>query len=377
MLNLFLHPIGSSQGIAEQYRRAFAEAEELYVLSAYLRTWNTKLKINKRCRSFAFIVGSDFGITRKQACRDVLKWLPADLKPFFLVADAISGFHPKALFWKNGRGEHYSIIGSSNLSNAGWNTNYEANVFNKLSAREFKSVKEWIARIQNLSVAVPDWIDAYKEAPSGRNGKRGTRGTTMLPLASIPLPTFRGQAAVIRERRHKTKMFRQIRPKLLSAIRRCAARKISNARFFDILENTWGSHASRIQGWGWQVTGRDSDFRALCRGMLEIFHAADDARDLAVVRVIDDLRSQEVPTRRALLSELLCLFFPGQYPVLNEPVASYVRPHVKAPYGSTEGAKYLHLALSLRAALHANPGYPAKNLLELDGMIWKFQDRED
>jgi hypothetical protein len=81
-----------------------------------------------------------------------------------------------------------------------------------------------------------------------------------------------------------------------------------------------------------------------------------------------------VPTRCALLSELLCLFFPAEYLALNKPVASYVRPYVKASYGSTEGAKYLHLALSLRAALRENPRYAAKDLLELDGLIWKFQD---
>ena len=149
--------------------------------------------------------------------------------------------------------------------------------------------------------------------------------------------------------------------------------KISNDTFYDILEHTWGSHASRIQGWGWQVTGRDSDFQALCRGPVSIFNADAAARDLTVLQVIDDLKTKDVPTRRALLSELLCLFFPADHPVLNKPVASYVRP-VKAPYGSTEGARYLHLALSLRAALREDPQYPAKDLLELDGLIWKVQD---
>jgi hypothetical protein len=99
--------------------------------------------------------------------------------------------------------------------------------------------------------------------------------------------------------------------------------------------------------------------------------AADD-------RAVEDVEGGEqcrgaVPTRRALLSEFPCLFFPTEYPVLNKPVALYVRPYVKAPRGSTEGAKYLHLALSLRAALRDSPQYPAKDLLELDGLIWEFQ----
>ena len=115
MLNLFLHPVISGKKIEDLYRSAFSEAEELYIVSAYLRTWDTTLKINSKCANFRFIVGSDFGITRKQACRDVLKWLPRQMKSYFLVAEDIPGFHPKALFWRNGRGQHYAIIGSSNL----------------------------------------------------------------------------------------------------------------------------------------------------------------------------------------------------------------------------------------------------------------------
>jgi hypothetical protein len=370
---LFLHPVVSGQNIAALYKRAFAEAVELYVLSAYLRTWDTTLEINKGCGAFAFIVGSDFGITRKQACLDVLKWLPPQRKPFFLVADAISGFHPKALFWKTDGGQCYSLIGSSNLSDAGWNTNYEANVFAKLSAPEFKTVRAWIERIRERSVPMSkQWLDAYREVPPSRTRKPGARGGPSPSLSAIDLPTFRGQAAIIRERRVKKRKFTEIRPKLLSAIRLCASGKISDGKFYDILDKTWGSHASRIQGWGWQVTGRDSDFGALCRGLLSILNADAASRDFTVVRVIDELRTSSVPTRRALLSELLCLFFPADYPVLNKPVASYAQPYVKAPHGSSEGEKYLHLSLSLRAALHSIPQYPAKDLLELDGLIWKF-----
>jgi hypothetical protein len=218
------------------------------------------------------------------------------------------------------------------------------------------------------------WLAAYREAPATHLKKSGARGRPPPSLSAIALPTLKGQSAIIRERRAKKKKFAEIRPKLVSAIRRCASGKISNQTFYDILEETWGSHASRIQGWGWQVTGRDSDFRALCRGLVSILDADAAARDLIVVQVIDALKASDVPTRRSLLSELLCLFFPPEYPVLNKPVASYVRPYVKSPYDSTEGAKYLHLALSLRAALRESPQYPAKDLLELDGMIWKFQD---
>jgi hypothetical protein len=49
MHTLFLHPVVSGRHIAD-LKRAFAEALELYVLSAYLRSWDTRLKINNHCR---------------------------------------------------------------------------------------------------------------------------------------------------------------------------------------------------------------------------------------------------------------------------------------------------------------------------------------
>jgi hypothetical protein len=377
MRTLFLHPVGSQQNIANIYKQAFAEAIELYVLSAYLRTWDTTLKINKQCKVFSFIVGKDFGITRKKACIKVLKWLPSQLRPFFFVADAISGFHPKAVFWKTGNGECYSLVGSSNLSDAGWNTNYEANTFDKLSGQMFENVRTWVMEIRDYSVPMSkEWLDTYIEAKGARlnrTRKAGTQGRPQPPVSLFTLPPGRSNATIIQERRDKKGEFKEIRGALLSAIRRCASSKISNNKFHDILEKTWGSRA-RIQGWGWEVKGRDSNFSALCRGIISIVNADQRARDHTVIKVIDALKAQGVPTRRALLSELLCQFFPDEYPILNEPIASYARRvHIKAPHGSSEGEKYLYLALSLRAALRSNRKYPAKDLLELDGMIWKSQ----
>ncbi len=378
MRELFLHPVVSGQHIAGLYKRAFAEAVELYVLSAYLRSWDTELKINKRCRIFMFFVGKDFGITRKRACIAVLKWLPRQRKPFFLVADGISGFHPKALFWRAGSGACYALIGSSNLSEAGLTTNYEPNAFEELSANQFEEVRAWVDRVRALSLPMSRrWLDEYQEATPRGGRKSGAEGSPPVALSAIVLPTFRGQQAVIHRRRAMKRRFVEIRSKLLSAIRRCAAGKISDAQFYDRLEQTWGSHYSRMQGWGWQVKGRDSDFKALCRGIVSILNSDGAERDLTVVQVIDDLKAHGVPTRRALLSELLCLFFPDDYPVLNKPVAVYTRPYVKAPYRSSEGERYLHLTLCLRAALQSHPRYPAKDLLELDGMIWKYQDMQE
>lgn len=194
-------------------------------------------------------------------------------------------------------------------------------------------------------------------------------------MGAILLPAYRDHAKILRERQAKKREFRRVRAKLLSAIRRCASGKITNPQFYDIFEATWVDHPSRIQGYGWQIKGLNSNFRRLCRGLVSIFDADPRQRDHVVVQVIDQLKKKEVPTRRAVLSELLCHFFPAHFPIANEPVSSYTRPYIKPPYGSSEGARYLHLTICLRAALARNPQYPAKDLLELDGLIWAFEDR--
>jgi len=68
---------------------------------------------------------------------------------------------------------------------------------------------------------------------------------------------------------------------------------------------------------------------------------------------------------------MLCLRFPEQYPVLNKPVKDYLL-HVefKPPRGASEGVLYVDLARKLRSSLIANPSHPAKNLAELDTVIW-------
>jgi len=68
---------------------------------------------------------------------------------------------------------------------------------------------------------------------------------------------------------------------------------------------------------------------------------------------------------------MLCLRFPNLYPVLNNPVWKYLsETGFRAPRGATEGERYIDLALKLRASLRGNPGYPAKNIAELDAIIW-------
>ena len=243
---------------------------------------HTRLKINPDCGAFSFIIGKDFGITRKKACSDVLDWLPPERKPFFLVADSIFGFHPKALFWKTKDGSCYALIGSSNLTEGGLNSNYEANAFQKITTSEFTSVMQWIDTIREKSVPVTRrWLDTYREAPTARGRKKGSSATVSSPTTAVQLPSVVGSAGMVRERREKKRLFAKIRPQLVSAICRCASGKISNERFFEVLQRTWGE-GPRVQGWGWEVLGRHSDFRPLCRAILTIVDAKHSDRDVHV-----------------------------------------------------------------------------------------------
>ena len=77
-LHLFLGPEGNDDALKKVYQKVVKESVELYIVSAYLTAWNKEIgPLNRLCEHFSFIIGQDFGITRKQACKDVQDWLPA------------------------------------------------------------------------------------------------------------------------------------------------------------------------------------------------------------------------------------------------------------------------------------------------------------
>ena len=55
-------------GVALQalYDQAIADAVELFIVSAYLTDWQPKQKITNKCRELFFIVGTDFGLTKRR-----------------------------------------------------------------------------------------------------------------------------------------------------------------------------------------------------------------------------------------------------------------------------------------------------------------------
>ena len=372
---LILHP-STGKLLARHYRHAFADATELLVVTAYLTDWDRSLTLGAGCRKFRIIIGKDFGITRKAACRTLMRWLPPERKGQFLVADRVDGFHPKAVFWKERDGEARAIIGSSNLTRAAFATNHEANALISLTPHEYEAARAWVAAIEKRSVNVTeDWIRTYEEVrPTTGAGRKGRSRAQRLPSPAIELAVPRpdGMARQIRTRRSALAIHVTKKAGLLRLFGQCAEGAISSSEFYERLPRYWSHEAgNRLQGAGWERQGKTSNFRTLARSFLTIVHASERDRDDVVIAEIDRLRRQRVPARKSFLSEMLCLTFPDAYPVLDKPVLRYLKDaRFRGPRGASEGVRYLHLARALRASLRQNPAHPARNLAELDAVIW-------
>jgi hypothetical protein len=375
-VDLLLHPPIVDKKLSHYYQRAFKNAIELFVVTAYLTEWDPKLELNPKCRGFRVIIGRDFGITRKAACEKVMRWLPPVRKAQFMVADQIGGFHPKAVFWKEAEGNCFAIIGSSNLTQAAFESNYEANVFLPLSETDYVEGKNWVKQIEKQSVVVSeDWLESYKESPLGKQHQAGganKRKPNATPVVAFNLPIPPEMKEEIAIRRGQLANYKKLQTGFIGLIRRCASKKISSSQFYSELQNYWSMKANdRLQGAGWEIKGKHGNFQALSQSLLKIFEASDEDRDDVVSEEIDWLHEQNVPTRKAFLSEMLCLRFPEAYPVLNQPVQDYLKAvKFKAPRGASEGARFIDLAKKLRSSLFQNPHHPAKNLAELDTVIW-------
>jgi hypothetical protein len=384
-MGLILHPSSTRHGLSGSYQRAFANATELIVVSAYLTEWDDSLKLNPGCRKLRFIVGKDFGITRKAACEAVLRWLDPRHKANFRVTEGIDGFHPKAVFWKESTGRSYAIVGSSNLTRAAFDTNYEANIHSALSEADYSAVLAWLKRIEAESIGVSEWLPNYQEArlaggpPSWRKRKarnqRSRRG--LLAVNALELPHPRGTVQQISKRREMLQRYARRRAGLMQLFRQCANGKITSKAFYRELPRYWGyEQGNRMQGSGWERLGKGTDFRLLAQSFVRILDAPTQDRDDVVAAEIDRLHERGVGARRSFLSEMLCLRFPDMYPLLDKPVSAYLADvGYRRPRKLSEGARYVDLARRLRRSLQKDPTHPAKNLAELDTVIWlKYHD---
>lgn len=374
MAKILLHTGDKPSELGRLYRAAFASAIELYVVSAYLTEWDADIKLSPLCKRFRFVIGKDFGITRKDACRKVLNWLPPGLKADFLVADEITGFHPKTIIWRNAEQKTFMLIGSSNLSRAAFDGNVEANVMLDVSAQEFEEARRWIDWIQEQSIPVGDgWLDGYVEAarkPGHVSGEHKRQKDAPVVVFKLPHPPK--TAAHLRHRRKQLAAYSQQRTGLMDIFQRAARGQITSQQFFELLPQHWGYKLkNRLQGSGWERQGKYANFQDLARAFAVILEAPKRDRDDVVRTKLDELCDRGNPARKAFLSEMLCLRFPNEYPVLNDPVRLFlVKNKFVAPRGASEGGRYIDLARKLRSALRANPNYPAKNLAELDALIW-------
>lgn len=375
-MEIVLHTDERRSALGSHYRAAFADAVELYVVSAYLTEWDVAIKLAPSCKRFRFIIGKDFGITRKEACRKVLKWLPAGRKSDFMVADEVTGFHPKAMIWRTAKGQTLMLIGSSNLSLAAFDGNVEANVVLEVSENQFEEAKVWIEWIEARSVPVSeDWLDQYVEAarkPVHGNGKPGPARDHGAAVAAFKLPRPARAVALIRDRRNNLAAYARRCTGLMQLFQRAADKKITSKQFFEELPNHWSWElGNRLQGRGWERLGKRADFQELAWSFVAIVGTPKRDRDDVVRVELDRLDTRGNQARKAFLSEMLCLRFPEEYPVLNKPVRVFLaKNRFTAPRGSSEGGMYIDLARKLRLALRANPAYPAKNLAELDALIW-------
>ena len=376
-MDLILHPSDAAGGLSDRYKQACANAVELLIVNAYLTEWDSSWVLNAACRHFRMIIGKDFGITRKSACRAVMNWLPPGLKARFMVAGQIGGFHPKALFWQEASGGTFAIIGSSNLTVAAFATNYEANVFCALSPSDYQAAKAWVNTIIQQSVPVSDaWLENYREAPlngGGAKSKPKNGNSDDIAQVRLPLPRPAGMAESIKYRQDVLGEYAKNKKGLMRLFQDCSDGNITSAAFYEALPSHWGGEVGgRIQGKGWERRGKASDFRLLTTSFLKIVNAAADTRDDVVVEEIDRLANAgTVPARRAFLSEMLCLHFPELFPVVNKPVQSYLKDvGFKPSSQASEGDSYMTLTQTLRVSLQQNPNHPAKNLAELDTVIW-------
>lgn len=374
-----------SEGLSLEkiYQRALKRSKELYIVSAYLTEWGISEALGSQCESFLFIVGKDFGITRKKACMAVLEWLPADRLQEFMVAESINGFHPKAMFWRELDGKCYALLGSSNLTQAAFSTNFEANGFACITDEQFELASKWIEKVFEVSVTLNEtWLDKYQEARQPARAKNSktdnfdnTEEAYHLPLPAIKL--LKGYKPFLAQRRDQIMVFRKNKAKLEALFRVTSRARLWNEartdNFYYTLCSLWnfGEDGSRFQGKGWERKGRNSDFRELSKSLVRVLDAPFAGRDRVVIQEINRLTVMKLSTRGALFSEMLCQLFPKYYYVLNGPVRDwFANLDIAFPRGLSKGERYVNSARLLRAALKRADDYPAENLAELDCIIW-------
>jgi hypothetical protein len=378
-MKILLNPNATKRTeLRDVYNHALDEAEELYIASAYLTNWDASHKLGSACKRVVFLVGTDFGLTRKAAMLNVLAWIPKHISFSFLAVQSQSGgFHPKIVAWKTHSGKYYCMIGSSNLSKAAFSNNCEANVVTEISSLDFARICAWLDLVSTDSSPISkDWIKHhYTEAKVAHKERKADK--SVIQIKPSDLPHGAACARAVRENRHKQAAFQQISKPIRAAAVRCARGKISRGQFWQTFWNLWAHHKSRLQGRGLQLTGKAAKWGEACGALIRILDARKSSStlqlDQLVIKEIDQLGRTGNPTRRAWLSEMLCHYLPQLYPISNKPVQKWLS-HIKlrGRRGASEGQRYIDLAQKLRLAVQNEHPAGARNLAELDGAIWRW-----
>lgn len=374
-MQLFLQPELGGE-LTKAYFEAFESADEIFVLSAYLREWRD-FAISSSCESATVIVGKDFGITRKQALTNLLEWKRerGDTCHAY-VADGIDGFHPKILAWRVGE-EHYLIVGSSNMTVSAFKSNVEANVKVKISRSRYHSICNWVAGILALSTPIDEaWIASYQECsmPVSRGRKR--KSSAAAPMIGTELPQFPGLASALAHRKERIHAFEACKQDVTEVIRACARGGISQTEFYDWILENWNRSEWKFQGNGvFRHEQNATDWRFVCRSLAACIDASPEKRDGVVKNEYDRLeKNKEIArVRKAFVTEMLCHYFPDDYPLWNNVLERWFKHaglNTLRPRGISEGHKYIWMAGMLRQILAENTSYPASNLAELDHIFW-------
>ncbi len=370
-MQLVLVPSNQSGEMKKIYEKAFSEATELYVLSAYLTEWNFHGELNPKCSMFRLIVGTDFGITRKSALEEALVWLPNDQKCNFLAVDHVSGFHPKAAFWKDKKDDYYCVIGSSNQTNAAFNTNYEANILLKITSKHFNQALTWIKNIEDSCSQVNEsWIKNYEEGePSSKRKPKHNGKNYGMSAENFKVPPNFEQEFLL-DRQRQMAAYAKIRKKFMALVKKCAAGEKSNTEFYREFIRLWGTgHHVSFQTDGWKRTGKNSDFSEVCESLIKVRDSDVTNRDDVVRVELDRLEKLKIPTRKSLFTEFLCKELPDDFPVWNKPIERYLKSHqLDFPRASSFGSKYIHMAREMRK-IRKRESMLVANLAELDLLI--------
>jgi hypothetical protein len=380
-MQLFLLPESGGK-LTEAYFEAFENADEIFVLSAYLREWRD-FALSSSCENVTVIVGKDFGITRKQALTRLLEWkVEQGDTCHAYVADGIDGFHPKILAWREGD-EHYLIVGSSNLTVSAFESNVEANCRLKISRSRYDHICHWVADVLASSTPIDQqWIDAYQEKPLPTHKNRKKQAENPSNLLGVVLPRFPGLAGALAYRKERIHAFEACKEEVTRTIRACAHGDMSSYDFYEWLIENWNRSEWKFQGNGVFRHEHDAtDWQFVCHALTTCLDAADEKRDAIVMQQYDRLEDNKeiARVRKAFLTEMLCHYFPEDYPLWNNVLErwfKHVGLNATRPRGLSAGQKYIWMAEHLRRVIEENPSYPANNIAELDHIFWALGNYE-